>query len=156
GDDCMATLNALRLLGVRIEGPVDARVIVHGVGKHGLKAPEGIIDCGNSGTSMRLLTGLLAGQSFSSMLTGDQSLQKRPMLRISRPLTQMGAEIVTQDGHAPIEIHPSLSLQGIDYQMPMASAQVKSCLLIAGMYADGETLIHEPSITRDHTERMLT
>ncbi|MBA2656170.1 MAG: 3-phosphoshikimate 1-carboxyvinyltransferase [Tatlockia sp.] len=156
GQDCLATLEAFKSMGVKIEGPIDQRLVIHGVGKYGLEAPNKIIDCGNSGTSMRLLAGLLAAQSFNSELTGDASLQKRPMERVSRPLTQMGAEIKTREGHPPLSIHGGHTLHGIAYQMPEASAQVKSCLLLAGLYAQGETSITEPGLTRDHSERMLT
>lgn len=155
GEDCIATLKAFQSMGVRIEGPDKQRVIIHGVGKYGLKQPQNIIDCGNSGTSMRLLAGLLAAQQFDSQLTGDESLLKRPMLRISRPLSQMGADITTQDGKPPIVIKGGKKLNGIHYVMPEASAQVKSCLLLAGMYAEGQTKITENAVSRDHTERML-
>ncbi|HAT9525143.1 3-phosphoshikimate 1-carboxyvinyltransferase [Legionella pneumophila serogroup 1] len=155
GEDCIATLKAFQSMGVRIEGPDKQRVIIHGVGKHGLKQPQNIIDCGNSGTSMRLLAGLLAAQQFDSQLTGDESLLKRPMLRISRPLSQMGADVTTQDGKPPIVIKGGKKLNGIHYVMPEASAQVKSCLLLAGMYAEGQTKITENAVSRDHTERML-
>ncbi|STX28948.1 3-phosphoshikimate 1-carboxyvinyltransferase [Legionella beliardensis] len=156
GEDCLATLNAFRLMGVAIEGPIAQRVIIQGVGKHGLQAPAEVIDCGNSGTSIRLLAGLLAAQSFDSVLTGDASLLKRPMERISRPLTQMGADIDTTEGKPPLSIKGGQSLTGITYEMPEASAQVKSSLLLAGLYASGETTVIEPGLTRDHTERMLT
>lgn len=156
GHDCLATLNAFRAMGVSIEGPVSNRVVIHGTGKYGLHQPEGVIDCGNSGTSMRLLAGILAAQPFDSVLDGDDSLRKRPMERISRPLLQMGADIVTTEGKAPLMIHGGRTLKGIDYETPVASAQVKSCLLLAGMYAEGETTIIEKGMTRDHTERMLT
>lgn len=155
GDDCMATLRAFQAMGVTIEGPDEQQVIIYGVGKHGLKKPEQIIDCGNSGTSMRLLAGLLAAQSFDSQLTGDESLLKRPMLRISKPLSQMGADISTTDGKPPLSIKGGKKLTGIHYVMPEASAQVKSCLLLAGLYAQGETSITETGISRDHTELML-
>lgn len=155
GEDCLATLRAFQSMGVKIEGPVDERVVIHGVGKYGLEKPQSVIDCGNSGTSMRLLAGLLAAQSFDSELNGDESLQKRPMARVSRPLVQMGAEILTNEGRPPLHIQGGRSLVGITYQMPEASAQVKSCLLLAGLYAKGETHIIEPGLTRDHTERML-
>ena len=155
GEDCLATVNALRAMGVTIEGPINQRIVIHGVGKYGLKKPEYPIDCGNSGTSMRLLAGLLAAQPFDSVLTGDESLLKRPMLRISKPLTQMGAVVDTNEGKPPIQIKGGSLLVGIDYVMPEASAQVKSCLLLAGMYAVGETRITEMGISRDHTERML-
>ena len=155
GEDCLATLRAFRNMGVEIEGPEAQCVVIHGVGKYGLQKPKNVLDCGNSGTSIRLLAGLLAAQSFESELTGDESLLKRPMERISRPLLQMGAEISTQNGRPPIHIRPAHKLTGITYEMPEASAQVKSCLLLAGLYAEGETQIIEPSLTRDHTERML-
>lgn len=155
GEDCLATVEAFRSMGVQIEGPVEQRVIIHGVGKYGLKKPAHTIDCGNSGTSMRLLAGLLSAQSFDSQLTGDESLLKRPMLRISKPLTQMGALVSTNEGKPPLEIKGGRTLKGIDYLMPEPSAQVKSCLLLAGLYAQGETRITETQISRDHTERML-
>ncbi|HBD7051648.1 TPA: 3-phosphoshikimate 1-carboxyvinyltransferase [Legionella pneumophila] len=155
GEDCIATLKAFQSMGVRIEEPDKQRVIIHGVGKYGLKQPQNIIDCVNSGTSMRLLAGLLAAQQFDSQLTGDESLLKRPMLRISRPLSQMGADVTTQDGKPPIVIKGGKKLNGIHYVMPEASAQVKSCLLLAGMYAEGQTKITENAVSRDHTERML-
>lgn len=155
GEDCMATLKAFQAMGVSIEGPDEQQVVIHGVGKHGLKKPEQVIDCGNSGTSMRLLAGLLAAQSFDSQLTGDESLLKRPMLRVSKPLTQMGADITTVDGKPPITIRGGKELNGIHYVMPEASAQVKSCILLAGLYARGETQITETGVSRDHTELML-
>ena len=155
-EDALATLKAFRSMGVEIEGPENGNVTIHGVGKHGLKAPAEPLYLGNSGTSMRLLSGLLAGQSFDSTLTGDQSLESRPMRRVTEPLALMGAEIETQaDGTAPLHIKGSKALKGIHYDMPVASAQVKSCLLLAGMYAEGETVVSEPASTRDHTERML-
>jgi 3-phosphoshikimate 1-carboxyvinyltransferase len=154
--DCLATLQAFRTMGVVIEGPVDGRVRINGVGLHGLTAPRGVLDLGNSGTSMRLLSGLLAGQTFDSELIGDESLNRRPMRRVTDPLRQMGAEIATTDaGTAPLRIHGTGGLKGICYEMPVASAQVKSCLLLAGLYAEGETAVVEPAPTRDHTERML-
>lgn len=156
GEDCLATLHAFQSMGVRIEGPISQRVVIHGVGKYGLKKPASIINCGNSGTTMRLLAGLLAAQSFDSELTGDDSLLKRPMERVCRPLHQMGAEIMATDGRSPLKIRGAQSLQGISYEMPVASAQVKSCLLLAGIYATGETRVIESGLTRDHTERMLT
>lgn len=155
-EDCLATVNAFRSMGVAIEGPISQRVIIHGVGKYGLQKPPLAIDCGNSGTCMRLLAGLLAGQSFDSELTGDESLQKRPMERISRPLMQMGAEITTHQGRPPLLINKVRALNGIRYAIPEASAQVKSCLLLAGLYAQEETQIEELGLTRDHTERLLT
>lgn len=157
-EDALATLQAFRDMGVKIEGPANGCVTIHGVGKHGLKAPQKPLDLGNSGTSMRLLSGLLAGQAFNSELIGDKSLSGRPMKRVTEPLAQMGADIkTTEKGTAPLEITGrSGQLQGINYVMPMASAQVKSCLLLAGMYAQGETRVTEPAPTRDHTERMLS
>lgn len=156
GEDSLATLQAFREMGVAIEGPEKGRVSVHGVGLHGLKAPPGPIYVGNSGTAMRLFAGLLAGQAFDSELTGDASLTARPMGRVADPLRQMGALIDTAEGgRPPLKIHGGAPLKGINYDMPMASAQVKSCLLFAGLYADGETRVREPAPTRDHTERML-
>jgi len=156
GADCMATLEAFRSMGVIIEGPVDQSVVIHGAGNKGLNAPSRMIDCGNSGTTIRLMSGLLVGQEFDSELTGDKSLLKRPMGRISKPLTLMGAKIITCDGHPPIFIEGRQALTGITYDMPVASAQVKSAILLAGMQAEGETRVIESSVTRDHTERMLT
>ncbi|GAB1261962.1 bifunctional prephenate dehydrogenase/3-phosphoshikimate 1-carboxyvinyltransferase [Aurantivibrio plasticivorans] len=156
GEDALATLQAFRDMGVVIEGPDDGNVKVHGVGLHGLQAPPGPLYLGNSGTSMRLLAGLLAGQSFDVVLTGDESLSKRPMTRVSNPLSQMGANISTADkGCPPVTITGGAKLKAIDYSLPMASAQVKSSVLLAGLYADGETSVTEPAVTRDHTERML-
>lgn len=157
GEDALATLQAFRDMGVVIEGPDQGRVRIHGVGLHGLQAPPGPLYVGNSGTSMRLLSGLLAGQNFDSELTGDESLSKRPMNRVANPLREMGAEIETAEGGLPpVKIKGGAKLKAIDYQMPMASAQVKSCVLLAGLYADGKTQVTEPAPTRDHTERMLT
>jgi len=155
GDDCLATIAAFRAMGVQIDGPVDQQVVIHGVGKHGLQQPAQVIDCGNSGTSIRLLAGLLAAQAFDSELTGDHSLQNRPMARVSKPLMAMGADITTSEGKPPLQIRGGRPLRGIRYDMPVASAQVKSCLLLAGLYAEGETTVIEPGVTRDHTERML-
>ncbi len=157
-EDALATLQAFRDMGVAIEGPVNGELTIHGVGKHGLKAPEHDLYLGNSGTSMRLLSGLLAGQAFNSVLTGDKSLSGRPMKRVTEPLAAMGAVIkTTESGTAPLHITGRAGqLTGIDYAMPMASAQVKSCLLLAGMYAQGVTSVTEPAPTRDHTERMLS
>ncbi|MCK5727786.1 MAG: 3-phosphoshikimate 1-carboxyvinyltransferase [Methylococcales bacterium] len=155
-EDAMSTLKAFRAMGVEISDPVDGNVTIHGVGKQGLKAPNAPLYLGNSGTSMRLLSGLLAGQNFDCILTGDESLSSRPMRRVTEPLALMGATIETQaNGSAPLKITGSKRLKGIDYVLPMASAQVKSCLLLAGMYASGETKVTEPAPTRDHTERML-
>lgn len=156
GEDSLATLQAFRDMGVVIEGPDAGKVRIHGVGVHGLKAPPGPIYLGNSGTGMRLFSGLLAGQVFDTELTGDESLSKRPMARVVAPLRLMGASIESNDGgRPPLKIKGGQQLKGIDYAMPMASAQVKSCLLLAGMYAEGETRVTEPAPTRDHTERML-
>ncbi|MBT9098970.1 3-phosphoshikimate 1-carboxyvinyltransferase [Methylovulum psychrotolerans] len=156
-EDALATLQAFRDMGVEIEGPSNGCVTIHGVGKHGLKEPKNALYLGNSGTSMRLLSGLLAGQPFNSVLTGDKSLSGRPMKRVTDPLAKMGADIkTTEQGTAPLQITGKAGqLTAIDYTMPMASAQVKSCLLLAGMYAQGETRVTEPAPTRDHTERML-
>ncbi|MEZ5529948.1 MAG: bifunctional prephenate dehydrogenase/3-phosphoshikimate 1-carboxyvinyltransferase [Porticoccaceae bacterium] len=157
GEDSLATLQAFRDMGVVIEGPVNGRVVIHGVGIHGLKAPVGPLYLGNSGTSMRLLAGLLSGQTFDVELTGDESLTKRPMERVAGPLRQMGAVIDTAEGgRPPLRIKGGQSLKGIDYKLPMASAQVKSCVLLAGLYAEGKTRTTEPAPTRDHTERMLS
>lgn len=157
GEDSLATLNAFRQMGVEIEGPTEAgRVTIHGVGMNGLKAADTPLDLGNSGTSMRLLSGLLAGQDFDVTLVGDESLSGRPMRRVTDPLATMGAVIESEpDGTAPLRIRGGAPLKGVDYSMPMASAQVKSSLLLAGLYADGETCVTEPAPTRDHTERML-
>jgi 3-phosphoshikimate 1-carboxyvinyltransferase len=156
-EDALSTLQAFRDMGVKIERPAPAEVIIHGVGKHGLQAPKNELYLGNSGTSMRLLSGLLAGQAFDCVLTGDKSLSGRPMKRVTVPLAQMGATIeTTENGTAPLRITGKAGqMQGIDYVMPIASAQVKSCLLLAGMYAQGNTSVTEPAPTRDHTERML-
>jgi 3-phosphoshikimate 1-carboxyvinyltransferase len=154
GADCASTLSCLRQLGVEIERDGDT-VIVHGVGMNGLKAPTTELDCGNSGTTMRLLAGVLAGQNFTSTLTGDESLSKRPMQRIVEPLTQMGAEIESTAGHAPLKIIGKHPLKAISYKLPKPSAQLKSCILLAGLFADGETTVVESIPTRDHTERML-
>ncbi|MDG9980251.1 bifunctional prephenate dehydrogenase/3-phosphoshikimate 1-carboxyvinyltransferase [Ectopseudomonas oleovorans] len=156
GEDALATLQAFRDMGVVIEGPHHGRVTIHGVGLHGLKAPAGPLYMGNSGTSMRLLSGLLAAQSFDTTLTGDASLSKRPMNRVAKPLREMGAVIETgPEGRPPLTIKGGQRLTGMAYDMPMASAQVKSCLLLAGLYAAGSTSVTEPAPTRDHTERML-
>jgi 3-phosphoshikimate 1-carboxyvinyltransferase len=155
GEDCLATLNALSVMGVDIDRPSVTDVRVHGRGLNGLTGPGMPLDMGNSGTAMRLFTGLLAGQDFDSELTGDASLVRRPMERVAAPLREMGAEISTDQGHPPLSIHGNRRLRGIDYAMPVASAQVKSALLLAGLYCDGPVSITEPAITRDHTERML-
>ncbi|MET0101255.1 MAG: 3-phosphoshikimate 1-carboxyvinyltransferase [Sedimenticola sp.] len=156
GEDALATLNAFRAMGVQIEGPDNGRVVIHGVGMNGLKASDQPLDLGNSGTSMRLLSGLLAGQGLDLTLVGDSSLSGRPMRRVTDPLAMMGADVgTTEEGTAPLHIRPVETLKAIDYDMPVASAQVKSCVLLAGLYADGETSVTEPATTRDHTERML-
>lgn len=156
GEDALATMNVFRAFGVRIDGPERGDVMVHGVGMRGLKAPHKMLDCGNSGTSMRLLCGLLAGQNFDCELTGDDSLRQRPMQRIAEPLGQMRAEIVTAEGgRPPLKITGVANMRGIEYRLPIASAQVKSALLLAGLYARGKTCVTEPAPTRDHTERML-
>jgi 3-phosphoshikimate 1-carboxyvinyltransferase len=156
GADSLATVAAFRAMGVTVEGPQGGRVVVKGVGLHGLRAPAGPLDLGNSGTSMRLLSGLLAGQRFETTLIGDASLSSRPMRRVTEPLARMGARIATTEaGTAPLRIGPAETLRGIDYAMPVASAQVKSSLLLAGLYAEGRTCVSEPAPTRDHTERML-
>ncbi len=155
GEDCLATLAAMSDMGITIARPAPTELVVHGVGLHGLVAPAAALDLGNSGTAMRLMAGLLSGQNFSSVLTGDASLSSRPMKRVIRPLELMGATIESHAGCPPLTIHGNPVLQGIDYTLPVASAQVKSALLLAGLYADGITTVKEPAITRDHTERML-
>lgn len=155
GEDNMATLHALRAMGVTIED--DGSVLkIHGAGLHGLSEPEDVVDCGNSGTSIRLLAGLLAGQSFFSVLTGDRYLRKRPMKRVVTPLAAMGAKIGGRAGgeKAPLAI-TGRQLSGISYDSPVSSAQVKSAILLAGLYAAGETVVTEPHLSRDHSERML-
>jgi 3-phosphoshikimate 1-carboxyvinyltransferase len=156
-EDCLATAAALTAMGAKIEAPETPGDCwrVHGVGLRGLKRPPGDLDLGNSGTSMRLLTGLLCAQGFSSTLVGDSSLMTRPMERVAVPLRQMGARIKTSDGRPPVMIERSQGLVGIDYQAPVASAQIKSAILLAGLYAKGVTRVTEPGVSRDHTERML-
>ena len=155
GEDCLATLQAMSAMGVDIEQASATQITVHGVGPHGLQAPKAPLDLGNSGTAMRLMAGLLSGQAFDSVLTGDESLTSRPMQRIITPLQQMGARIESDDGRPPLRIDGNAGLKAIDYELPMASAQVKSAVLLAGMYAQGTTSVVEPAVTRDHTERML-
>ncbi|MCD5987000.1 bifunctional prephenate dehydrogenase/3-phosphoshikimate 1-carboxyvinyltransferase [Pseudomonas sp. CDFA 553] len=156
GEDALATLQAFRDMGVVIEGPHHGRLTIHGVGLNGLKSAPGPIYLGNSGTSMRLLAGLLAAQSFDSTLTGDASLSRRPMGRVAEPLRAMGAVIETAaEGRPPLKIKGGQTLNGLTYEMPIASAQVKSSLLLAGLYGQGTTTVIEPAPTRDHTERML-
>ena len=155
GADCLSTISCFRSMGIEIENTPE-RILVHGKGLHGLSAPSAVLDCGNSGTTTRLISGILSGQNFSSTLTGDTSIQKRPMGRIINPLTQMGASIrsIPENGCAPLAIngHP---LHAISYLSPVASAQVKSCVLLAGLYADGKTSVTEPALSRNHTELML-
>ena len=154
GDDCLSTISCFRKMGVEIEVTPE-EVTVHGVGKHGLKAPQELLDTGNSGTTTRLLAGLLSGQAFDCVLNGDASIQKRPMGRVILPLTQMGAQIEGKNGnYCPLHIHGS-PLHGTTYTLPVASAQLKSSILLAGLYADSETTVIEPAVSRDHTERMF-
>ena len=156
GEDTLMTLQAFRDMGVAIQGPKDGAVRIQGVGLHGLNKPSAPLYMGNAGTAMRLLAGLLSGQEFDVQLTGDVSLSKRPMKRIADPLTTMGAMIETSArGCPPLLIKGKSRLRAIDYPMPMASAQVKSCILFAGLYAEGETVVREPAPTRNHTELML-
>ncbi len=151
--DTWATVEAVRALGVEVEDVADDELVVHGVGLCGLRAGE--VDCANAGTLMRLLTGICAGQEGEFVLTGDESLSQRPMERIAEPLRRMGAAVATTDGHAPVRVAGSSSLRGIDYRLPVASAQVKSAVLLAGLNANGPTTVVEPAPTRDHTELML-
>ncbi|MGQ0587428.1 MAG: 3-phosphoshikimate 1-carboxyvinyltransferase [Gammaproteobacteria bacterium] len=155
GEDCLCTMKAFQAMGVRIEQDGDTALTVHGAGLGGLAAPQAALDLGNSGTSMRLMAGLMSGQKFATTLVGDESLSRRPMTRILLPLAQMGAGIESDDGHAPLRISASRGLKGIRYASPVASAQVKSGVLLAGLYASGRTAVTEPEPTRDHTERML-
>ena len=156
GQDAIATVQAFRDMGVQIDGPVEGRITVHGVGRDGLKAPAGPLYMGNSGTSMRLMAGILAGQSFDSELTGDESLSRRPMQRVSEPLSALGALVETElGGTPPLRIKGAQTLIGSHADLEVASAQVKSAVLFAGLYAHGETSVTEPASTRDHTERML-
>lgn len=154
-EDCLATMKAMHALGVTIERPGPYEVRVHGVGLRGLKPAGHALDMGNSGTAMRLMTGLLSGQAFDSELIGDSSLMQRPMERAAAPLRQMGARIATLNGKPPVRITGGATLTGIHYDLPVASAQVKSAVLLAGLYANGATTVVEPAVTRDHTERML-
>jgi len=156
GEDTRATARIFSQMGARMETPSPSRRVVHGVGIDGLQAPDGQLDCGNAGTGMRLIAGVLAGQAFDSVLVGDESLSRRPMRRVTGPLAQMGARIDTQDdGTPPLHVHGGQPLKGIDFASPVASAQVKSAVLLAGLYAEGETSVVEPHPTRDYTERML-
>jgi len=161
GQDCLATMNAFKAMGIQIEGPdAQQNVVIHGKGLQGLTAPKSALDIGNSGTTIRLMSGLLAGQKFTSEMAGDSSLNKRPMKRVVDPLKLMGANIsAAENGTPPVicqGVKDNETLTAIHYDLPMASAQVKSCVLLAGMYANGVTSVTEPGITRDHTERMLT
>ena len=156
GEDCLSTISCFQKLGIDIENDGD-RILIHGKGLYGLSAPDQILDCGNSGTTTRLLAGILSGQSFSSTLTGDASICKRPMKRIIEPLMQMGARITSlnQNNCAPLSIEGG-SLSGIHYHSPIASAQVKSAILLAGLYADAKTSVTEPYVSRNHSEIMLS
>ncbi len=155
GADCLSTISCFRQMGIEIEQK-DTHILVHGKGLHGLKAPSEILDAGNSGTTVRLLSGILAGQNFDSVITGDETIQKRPMKRIMTPLAGMGADVasVRGNGCAPLQIHGK-KLHGAHYDSPVASAQVKSCILLAGLYADGITSVTEPAVSRNHSELML-
>jgi 3-phosphoshikimate 1-carboxyvinyltransferase len=156
GGDCRATTGCLRALGVTIDSPAPGEMTVHGVGLHGLREPETVLDCVRSGTTMRLLAGLLSGQPFYSVLNGDTQLVRRPMDRVVIPLRQMGATVLgRQDGRYPPLTVSGGDLHGIEYALPVASAQLKSSLLLAALYAKGETRLIEPAPSRDHTERML-
>jgi 3-phosphoshikimate 1-carboxyvinyltransferase len=154
-EDCLSTLAALHAMGVRVKRLAETDVRVHGVGLHGLRAAAAQLDLGNAGTAIRLFMGLLAGQRFDSTLTGDASLMRRPMERVARPLRAMGAQIETHEGKPPVRIRGGSALRAIDYTLPVASAQVKSAVLLAALYAEGRSSVIEPAPTRDHTERML-
>src|ERR1700688_3408952 len=154
-EDCLATLTAMRALGVHIEQPSATEVTVHGVGLRGLREAGRALDMGNAGTAMRLFTGLLSAQDFNSQLIGDASLMKRPMERVAAPLREMGADVRTRNGAPPVDIGGGRRLHGIDYRMPVASAQVKSAILLAALYADAATTVIAPAMNRDHSERML-
>ena len=154
-EDCLATLAAMRALGVAIDQSAATEVTIHGVGRNGLKAPGKPLDMGNAGTAMRLFMGLLSGQAFNSRLIGDESLTRRPMERVAIPLREMGAHVHTRDGKPPVDIGGPCTLHGIRYRMPIASAQVKSAILLASLYAEGSTEVTAPAVTRDHTELML-
>jgi 3-phosphoshikimate 1-carboxyvinyltransferase len=155
GEDCLATARALSALGVRIEHAADTDVRVHGAGAQGLRAPAAALDMGNAGTAMRLMMGVLAPQRFDATLIGDESLMRRPMERVAVPLRMMGARIATNQGRPPVQIEGTPQLRAIQYLLPVASAQVKSAILIAALAADGRTRVTEPAPSRDHTERML-
>ncbi|MBS0614599.1 MAG: 3-phosphoshikimate 1-carboxyvinyltransferase, partial [Proteobacteria bacterium] len=154
-EDCLASRRAMQALGVQVQIPARDTVIVHGVGLRGLKAAGRDLDMGNAGTAMRLFTGLLSGQRFDSRLVGDASLSRRPMERVATPLRLMGARVSTTQGTPPVSIQGVERLVGIEYAMPVASAQVKSALLFAGLFADSPTRVIEPAVSRDHSERML-
>jgi 3-phosphoshikimate 1-carboxyvinyltransferase len=155
GEDCLATLAAMRAMGIQIEQAGPTNIVVHGRGLHGLDRPERALDLGNSGTAMRLMAGLLSGQAFDTQLIGDESLSSRPMGRVITPLLAMGADIGSEDGRPPLTVRGNRTLTAIEYELPVASAQVKSAVLLAGIYAEGVTSVVEPATTRDHTERML-
>jgi 3-phosphoshikimate 1-carboxyvinyltransferase len=154
-EDCLATLTAMRALGVRIEQPSPTHVVIHGVGLRGLRDARRTLDMGNAGTAMRLFTGLLSAQAFDSQLIGDASLMKRPMERVAKPLREMGADVRTHGGRPPVDIGGGRKLHGIEYRMPVASAQVKSAVLLAALFADSSTTVIAPGLSRDHSERML-
>jgi len=154
-EDCLASLSAMRALGVRIEQPSPTHVVIHGVGLRGLQDARRVLDMGNAGTAMRLFTGLLSAQAFDSQLIGDASLMRRPMERVAKPLREMGADVRTHGGTPPVDIGGGRRLHGIEYRMPVASAQVKSAVLLAALYADSATTVIAPALSRDHSERML-
>lgn len=158
GADCLSTIGCFRQMGIDIQQETDGRILVQGKGIHGLTAPSGTLNVGNSGTTTRLISGILSAQSFTSFLSGDDSLNSRPMGRIIRPLSMMGARIESLSGNdcAPLMIQGQPCLHGIRYESPVASAQVKSAILLAGLYADSPTTILEPSLSRNHTELMLS
>jgi len=156
GEDCLATMAAMSAMGAEVAQTTPTDVVIDGVGLRGLLDPSQDLDLGNSGTAMRLMAGLLSGQSFTSVMVGDESLTARPMGRVITPLRTMGAKIESDDGCPPLTIRGGSQLRGIDYTLPVASAQVKSAVLLAGLYADGITTVKEPAVTRDHTERMLS
>jgi 3-phosphoshikimate 1-carboxyvinyltransferase len=154
-EDCLASLAAMRALGVHVEQRSPTHVVIHGVGLRGLQDAGRTLDMGNAGTAMRLFTGLLSAQAFNSQLIGDASLMKRPMERVAKPLREMGADVRTHGGTPPVDIGGGRKLRGIEYRMPVASAQVKSAVLLAALYADGTTTVIAPALSRDHSERML-
>jgi 3-phosphoshikimate 1-carboxyvinyltransferase len=154
-EDCLASLAAMRALGVPIDRPSPTQVLIHGVGLRGLHDAGFALDMGNAGTAMRLFTGLLSAQAFDSRLIGDASLMKRPMERVAKPLREMGADVRTHSGTPPVDIGGGRGLRGIEYRMPVASAQVKSAILLAALYADSATTVIAPAVNRDHSERML-